>query len=107
MLARSERYAEVTEMAYMIVRHKVADYAKWKAAFDEHVATRAAGGSLGGLLFRGADNTNEMIAVFEWDDLGKARQFAQSDNLRETMQRAGVSDIPDIYFVEKVEDLAR
>ena len=41
MLARSERYAEVTEMAYMIVRHKVADYAKWKAAFDEHVATRA------------------------------------------------------------------
>lgn len=61
----------------------------------------------GGQLYRNANDPSEMIGVFEWSDLDKARQFAQSDNLRETMQRVGVSDIPDIYFVEKVEDLAR
>lgn len=94
-------------MAYMIVRHKVADYAKWKPAFDQHGSTRGANGSKGGQLFRNAGDPSEVIAVFEWDDLDKARQFAQSDNLRETMQNAGVADIPDIYFVEKVEDVAR
>jgi hypothetical protein len=33
----------------------------------------------------------------------KARQFAQSEDLRETMQRAGVADQPDVYFLEEVE----
>lgn len=94
-------------MAYMIIRHQVADYAKWKHGFDEHSSARAAGGSRGGQLYRNANNPNEMIAVFEWDDLDKARQFGQSDNLRETMRRAGVTDIPDVYFVEKIEDVAR
>lgn len=94
-------------MAYLIVRHKVSDYEKWKRAFDEHGATRAASGSKGGQLYRNANDPSEMIGVFAWSDLDHARQFAQSDDLRETMQRAGVADIPDIYFVEKVEDLAR
>lgn len=94
-------------MAYIIIRHKVTDYANWKPVFDEHSTARAAGGSQGGQLFRSADNPNELIAVFKWDDLDKARQFAQSAGLREAMQRAGVADIPDVYFVEKVEDVAR
>lgn len=94
-------------MAYMIIRHKVADYATWKPVFDEHSAARAAGGSRGGQLYRSASNPNELIAIFEWDSLDNARQFAQSPNLRDTMQRAGVIDAPDVYFVEKVEDVAK
>jgi len=41
--------------------------------------------------------------LFEWDDLGKARSFANSDDLVKTMQKAGVSDKPDIYFLEEIE----
>ena len=41
--------------------------------------------------------------LFEWDDVGKARQFAGSDDLRETMERAGVADHPDVYFLEEIE----
>jgi hypothetical protein len=33
------------------------------------------------------------------------RRFAGSDDLRETMQRAGVADQPDIYFLEEVEQV--
>jgi hypothetical protein len=43
------------------------------------------------------------MILFEWDDLGKARQFAQSQDLRETMQRAGVADQPDLFFLEGIE----
>jgi len=43
------------------------------------------------------------VILIEWEDLENARMFAQSEDLRETMQRAGVTDQPDIYFLEEVE----
>jgi hypothetical protein len=39
----------------------------------------------------------------EWDSLDNARKFAFSDDLRQTMEKAGVADRPDIYFVEQVD----
>jgi heme-degrading monooxygenase HmoA len=90
-------------MPYLLVRHKVADYAKWKPVFDEHGATRQASGSKGGLVLRSADDPTEVILLLEWDDLEKARQFAGSADLREAMQRAGVSDHPDLYFLDQAE----
>ncbi len=90
-------------MGYLLVRHKVADYAAWKPVYDEHGATREAGGSKGARLFRNASDPEELVILFEWDDLGKAREFAQADDLRQTMQRAGVTDHPDVYFLEAVD----
>ena len=90
-------------MASMFIKHRVADYAKWKTIFDEDGVNRKAGGSKGSQLFRNADNPNEVIVLLEWDDLGKARQFTQSPKLREAMEPAGVTDQPDIYFLDEVE----
>jgi hypothetical protein len=45
------------------------------------------------------------VNLFEWDDLDKARTFAQSEDLRQIMQRAGVADRPDLYFLEEVEQV--
>lgn len=92
-------------MAQLIVRHKVEDYAKWKPYFDGDSANRKTAGSQGGRLFRNSQDPNELIVVFEWDNLGNARKFAGSDALREVMMKAGVADHPDIYFVEEVETL--
>ena len=90
-------------MPYMVVRHKVEDYAKWKPIFDEHGATRKASGSKGALLLRNADDPNELVIVMEWDSLARAKEFAGSQNLREVMGRAGVVDHPDIYFCDETE----
>ena len=90
-------------MSYVLIRHKVKDYATWKPLFDEHAATRRAAGSKGGYLMRNADDPNELVVVFEWDNLDKARQFTSSDDLRQTMERAGVADQPDIYFLEQID----
>jgi heme-degrading monooxygenase HmoA len=88
---------------FMLVRHKIEDYAKWKPNYDQHAATRKASGSKKAHLFRNADDPNELIILFEWDDLGKARNFARSEDLIKTMQKAGVIGKPDIYFLEKIE----
>ena len=90
-------------MSHTLVRHKVKDFAQWKTVFDEHGSVRRESGSKGGILFRNADDPNEVFILFEWSDLDAARKFAQSEDLRETMKRAGVADTPDIYFIEEVE----
>jgi heme-degrading monooxygenase HmoA len=90
-------------MPAVLVRHKLQDYDAWKPGFDQDGSTREASGSRGGRLFRNADDPNETFILFEWDDLEKAREFAGSDDLRETMQRLGVADQPDVYFLEQVE----
>ncbi len=56
-------------------------------------------------LFRNADDPNEVVIVLEWNDLEEARRFAQSEDLREAMQRHGVVGQSDIYFLEEVERL--
>lgn len=68
-------------MANMLVRHKISDYANWKSVFDEHGATRKAMGCKGGQILRNADNPNEIIVLLEWDDVKKAREFAESPTL--------------------------
>jgi hypothetical protein len=94
---------EMKSMPNLLVRHKIEDYAKWKTIYDQHAATRKASGSKKAHLFRNANSPNELIILFEWDDLGKARSFAQSEDLKKTMIKAGVSDKPDIYFLEEIE----
>ncbi len=93
-------------MAYLLIKHKVEDFSKWKQVFDEHGPMRKAGGSKGGYLFRNADDPNELVIIFKWDDLEKARQFTGSEELKKAMEQAGVVTRPDIYFLDKVEKVS-
>ena len=52
---------------------------------------------------RDSDDPNELLILVEWDSLENARRFANAGDLREAMQRAGVADQPDVYFLEEVE----
>jgi heme-degrading monooxygenase HmoA len=93
-------------MPYLLVRHKVEDYERWKPVFDhDHGATRKRSGSKGGWILRNADDPTELVILLEWDTSENARRFAGADETREAMQRAGVTDEPDVYFLEEVERL--
>ena len=93
-------------MAYLLVRHKVNDFAKWKSGFDAHGSTRKKSGSNGGHLFRNAEDPNEVIILFRWDNLENARKFTDSEDLKQVMEKVGVIDKPDIYFLDEVEKLS-
>jgi hypothetical protein len=93
-------------MPYIMVTHKVADYARWKSIFDADGANREIGGSKGGQLLRSADDPNEVVILFEWD-LELARQDSQGEEVRAKMQAAGVLDPPEIFFLEEIEQLSR
>jgi len=87
-------------MVHMLVRHKVADFAKWKTVYDVHGSARQNAGLKQEHLLRNVDDPNEVILLFLAEDLEKAKAFAASDDLRQAMQKAGVSDKPDVYFLK-------
>jgi hypothetical protein len=89
-------------MPWILVRHKVQDLTKAKAAFDEHGASRKAIGSKGGHFFRNIDDPNEVVILLRGVDLEKAREFTQSEDLRESMKKAGVIDKPDVCYLDEV-----
>ncbi len=50
-------------MPSMFIKHTVADYAKWKPAFDQHEAMRTANGFTGHSIHRDADDPNVIIVA--------------------------------------------
>jgi heme-degrading monooxygenase HmoA len=88
-------------MPHILVRHKVRDFASWKKVFDEHGATRKASGSKGGFVFRNGSDKNEVFVLLEWSDLDKAKRFVESQDLKAAMDRAGVLEKPDVWFLEE------
>lgn len=83
---------------YMIIRHTVSDFAAWKTGYEAHGAVRATAGLTEKLLLQDADDPNQVTIIFEADDLERAEEFSKSDDLREVMQKVGVTGKPDIYF---------
>ena len=89
-------------MAYLLVRHKVADYDRWKAVFDADGARRASEGSRGGQVFRTIGVPDEVIVLLEWSDATALKQFMfnQSEELRHKMDEAGVDKVLELYFLD-------
>jgi heme-degrading monooxygenase HmoA len=86
-------------MTHLLVRHNVADFAKWKPLYDAHLTARQKAGLQEKNLLRSVDNPNEVVLLFEAEDLKKAQVFTESSELREAMQKAGVVGQPDILFL--------
>ena len=86
-------------MAHMIIRHKIADFDKWKPLFDAHRPVREAAGINDLHLWRNADDLSDVVLLSEISDLAKAKEFAAAPELKEKMQDAGVLGAPDIIFL--------
>ncbi|WP_445475949.1 hypothetical protein ACT9XH_04240 [Methanococcoides methylutens] len=93
-------------MAYLLVKHTVEDFSKWKLGFDDHESTRKENGSKGGMLFRTSEDPNSLVILLEWDNIENARKFSESDELKKKMEELGVITKPDIFFLDKIEDVS-
>ncbi len=89
-------------MTRMFVRHSVADFAKWKQAYDAFDAERKGMGVIGAAVFKAADGSPEVTVWHDFEKLEAARAFAESKRLREVMSEAGVVGQPSIWFTAAV-----
>lgn len=86
-------------MPYLLVRHKVADFAGWKRVFDSHAEAQRQSGLRLDKVLRNLDDPNEVVLWFEVTDLVKARGFVSSPEVPRAKVDSGVLDKPDIYFL--------
>ncbi len=86
-------------MSYMLVTHKVENFDAWKTVFDDVKPMRDEAGEKSFTIYRDAADPNTVTALFEWDSLENARQYAGSDQLKSAMHNAGVAGPPQISFL--------
>ena len=88
-------------MTYVLIRHKVTDFGKWKLAYDRDLTSRQRAGLKETHLLHNVQNHEEVVLLFEADDLQTALEFCNSSDVRDTMQKAGVIAPPDILFLSR------
>ncbi len=90
-------------MPFVIVRHRVEDYKRWKEGFEGAAAVRKEGGELSAKIFHLAGDENHILGLFEWSDLSEARMMFGGVEMRDLMRDAGVCEVPDFYYLEEAE----
>lgn len=90
-------------MSYVLVRHRVEDYGKWRSVFNRNRPPRREYGIVRGQVFRG-DNAGDLLLLFEVEDVEKAQRYFNSRELWNESQAAGVIGKPEIHFLERLEE---
>ena len=84
----------------VIIKHKVANFAKWKTAYESHDSTRLAYGLHNYIVARGLKDSNMVMVVLKMDDTTKAKQFAALPDLKTAMQKGGVMGAPSFLYLD-------
>ena len=90
-------------MALVIVRHKVAEFATWKRAFDGNAPARAEAGFSNVRATAQPTISSDVVVLLDTDDIGKAKQFIASPELKSAMSAAGVVDKPDVFVLIRAD----
>ncbi len=85
-----------------MVRHKVKDYAAWKASYDSRDSMRLANGIHSYVIGRGMDDSMMVLVALKVDNLDKAKAFSKDPGLKAAMKKGGVLGTPEISFVNVV-----
>jgi hypothetical protein len=51
-------------------------------------------------VYQTVDDPNDVVILLDMADVGKAKAFANSEDLKAAMQRAGVIDAPTLHLLE-------
>jgi hypothetical protein len=68
----------------------VQDYDAWRPHFDRHEETRKAHGITNPRVYRNANDPNDLVLLFDVADMERAKESGESQDLRSTMEKAGV-----------------
>lgn len=86
--------------ASVLIAHRVADYDSWKSVFDGHATARKEASCLGHYLKREIDFPDMVYVYCLATDVEKLRTFLGSDDLVESMRKAGVDGKAEITLMK-------
>lgn len=87
----------------MFVKHTVSNYDNWKNVYDEVASLRKERGVTGASVHRDVNDPNTIIITHQFKDTNAATAFANSEDLKSAMMKAGVAGPPEFWFGEEIE----
>lgn len=88
----------------IVIKHKVADYDKWRKEYDAHDSVRQAYGISHYVIGRGMDDRNTVMVIDKMNDVMKAKEFSAMPSLKEAMKKAGVTGSPEFAYYEVIRN---
>ena len=92
-------------MSYVMISHKVANYAKWKRVVKSHAKWRKASGEKCFYACRNRKQPNDVMVWCEWDSAARMKKFMNSPELRQAMENAGVIGQPEVSYFDRMDVL--
>ncbi|HEV7158510.1 MAG TPA: hypothetical protein VGN38_09165 [Caulobacteraceae bacterium] len=83
----------------LVIHHKVADYAKWRPAYDADQPARTAAGLTGCQVRPTISDPNDIYIACQMADVAKAKAFTAAPRLAAKMKGAGVVGKPEFHFL--------
>ncbi len=93
-------------MVTIDIRHKVTDFASWKAAFDGARDVRREAGERACRVYLAHGSHDDVLVSMDWESLEKAQAFLAHPGLMEGMKAAGVREMPKILILRPVDGYA-
>ena len=91
-------------MVYLLVKHKIKDYSKFKKAFLNNLDVVKDNGSNGGYIMRNNNDKNEVFVLVKWKDMDSFKKFSESkDPKLKSLEEGTVSNV-EAWFFDDVEE---
>lgn len=91
-------------MATVLIRHRVENYERWKKAYDDFAEVRRSGGEQSYAVYGEMGDDNNVYAMVDYATVEEAHAFFGSEQLKSAMGEAGVTEAPDIVFLNAKDE---
>jgi quinol monooxygenase YgiN len=86
--------------AMLTVRHTIADYDRWKVAYDKADSIRAEHGCSGEQVYREPGDSTDVFVTHAFPSVEQAQAFAADPALAAAMESGGVTSAPRVEIFE-------
>ena len=91
-------------MNLLVIMHKVANFDKWKPLYESHDSIRRAHGLTNYVIGRGMDDSNMVLVALKMDDITKAKELVNSQEMKDRMKNGGVIGVPTFEYIQHTQN---
>jgi hypothetical protein len=89
-------------MVYVLLSHKIKEYAHWKPYFDKDEPKRLQAGIKIAKLFRSLEDPNNIHVLMTVNSMEKFNNFLRSPDLKNILEESGVVSEPELKIMQEI-----
>jgi heme-degrading monooxygenase HmoA len=89
-------------MEKILVQFDTGSFDQWLAVFKDSSEVQKSAGLKGYQVYKCFDDPNSVLLLLDWESQEKAKEFMNSQTLRDQQKKAGVISKPESFFVKAI-----